>query len=153
MKQYRHTRSARLFNRIVTRLIRWGVPLGPMALLTVPGRKTGIPRSTPIAIAPHANGWRLIAPYGAVHWVRNLRAAGWGTLTVRGSAHKVLAAEVPVDEAGPLLRQALTGAGFFVRRRLMPYFNATTTDGDDAWAKEAFTHPVFILSETTPSDI
>jgi hypothetical protein len=47
-------------------LVRWGVPVGPIVLLTVPTPETGLPRSTPVAVAPHPDGWRLIAPYGAV---------------------------------------------------------------------------------------
>jgi len=151
VNQYRHTWFARLFNRIITRLIRWGVPMGPMALLTVAGRKTGLPRSTPIAVAPHPDGCRLIAPYGAVQWVRNLRAAGTATLTRQGSTRTVAASEVPVDEAGPLLRQSLSETGFMVRRLLSPYFEATLSGDAAAWEAEAITHPVFILQERPES--
>src|SRR2546429_8490393 len=38
------------FNRIVQRLLRLGAFMGPNALLTVRGRRTGQPRSTPVAV-------------------------------------------------------------------------------------------------------
>jgi hypothetical protein len=45
----------------------------PMYLLTVRGRKSGRPRTVPVAIIEH-NGKRYVgSPYGIVDWVRNLR--------------------------------------------------------------------------------
>lgn len=67
---------ARFYNPIVSFLIRLGLPMGPQALLTVHGRKTGLPRTTPVALNPLGAGWRLISVYGRVDWVRNLQAAG-----------------------------------------------------------------------------
>ena len=39
-----------IFNPIARRLLGAGVPLGPNALLTVRGRRTGAPRTTPVAL-------------------------------------------------------------------------------------------------------
>ena len=39
-----------LFNPLARRLLHAGVPLGPNALLTVRGRKSGQPRTTPVAL-------------------------------------------------------------------------------------------------------
>jgi len=39
----------RITNRIVVPLLRLGVPIGPMYLLTVTGRQSGLPRTTPVA--------------------------------------------------------------------------------------------------------
>src|SRR5919201_1013491 len=50
-------------------------------LLTVAGRKSGRPRTTPVTVITDPDGHRwLIAPFGEVNWVRNLRAAGTATL-------------------------------------------------------------------------
>jgi deazaflavin-dependent oxidoreductase (nitroreductase family) len=69
------------FNSIVTRLARAGIPMGPNALLTVRGRKTGEPRTTPVAVVAIGGRRWVQSPFGDVNWVRNLRAVGEGTLT------------------------------------------------------------------------
>jgi hypothetical protein len=45
VKAYRHT-TARFYNGVISRVLRLGLPIGPMALLTVRGRRTGLLRST-----------------------------------------------------------------------------------------------------------
>lgn len=40
----------RIFGRLLEFLLRLGVPLGPNRLVTVPGRKSGLPRTTPLAV-------------------------------------------------------------------------------------------------------
>src|SRR5687768_3045138 len=87
-------RYVTLMNPIARRLLAARVPLGPNALLTVPGRKTGHPRTTPLAIIDYADRRWVWAPWGDVHWVRNLRAAGRATITVRGRREAVEATEL-----------------------------------------------------------
>src|SRR5438270_13923976 len=76
----------RTANIMITALLRAGVKLKgagkyPMYLLTVCGRKSGLPRTVPIAIWEH-NGKRYVGSvYGIVDWVRNLRAAREAVLT------------------------------------------------------------------------
>jgi deazaflavin-dependent oxidoreductase (nitroreductase family) len=60
--------------------------MGSFALLTVRGRKSGKPIETPLAIFVHEGKSYLIASYGIVNWVRNLRAAG-GEATITRSRH------------------------------------------------------------------
>src|SRR5207249_11762621 len=68
-----------IFNPIASRLLRIGTPLGPNALLTVRGRKSGQLRTTPVALVEvHGRRW-VQSPFGDVNWVRNLRAAGEAT--------------------------------------------------------------------------
>jgi deazaflavin-dependent oxidoreductase (nitroreductase family) len=111
-----------VFNPIARFLLGARLPLGPNALLTVRGRSSGEPRSTPVAII-HVDGRRWIwSPWGEVHWVRNLRAAGEATLTVRGRTEAVHAVELDRSERvwffrdvlGPYAR-ALRGGTAFVR--------------------------------------
>ena len=51
----------------------------PNLMLTVPGRKSGIPRTTPLLCVPHQDGWLIAGSYfGGPKmpvWVFNLRAA------------------------------------------------------------------------------
>ena len=75
-KTFRATFGVRFGNAMVTTLLRTGVRMGPMTLLTVRGRKSGQPRTTPVAIVEHEGQRWLISPYGQSDWVRNLRAAG-----------------------------------------------------------------------------
>ena len=87
-------RWVHLFNPIARLLLAAGVPMGPDVLLTVRGRKTGLPRSTPVAVAEIAGRWWLIGPFGEVDWVKKLRAAGHGTLHIRRAREEFTATEL-----------------------------------------------------------
>ena len=108
------------FTPIAKRLLGAGVPMGPNGLITIRGRKRGLPRTTPVAIIA-ASGRRWIwCPWGDVHWVRNLRAAGRATITVRGREEEVRATELDPaqrvaffrDTLGPLARSIPLGVWF-----------------------------------------
>ena len=86
-------------NGLVRRLLRIGMPMGPNTLLTVRGRRSGEPRTVPVAVT-EADGRRfVIGAYGDVHWVRNLRAAGRGELVLDGRPTPVRAVELDRAEA------------------------------------------------------
>ena len=61
------------FGPIAKVVLAAGVPLGPNALITVRGRKSGRPRTTPLAIIEVTGRRWVWAPWGDVQWVRNLR--------------------------------------------------------------------------------
>ncbi len=145
MSGFRPTTSIRIGNRVVTPLIRAGLPMGPMALLTVQGRKSGLPRTTPIAVLIDEAGWRVAAPYGVVDWVKNLRAAGRAVISRRGRKVTVEAEELPAQQAAPVLRESLRQAGPITRRVIGPYFNVTPEAPLADWIVEARQHPVFLL--------
>ena len=86
---YRLTPSRRAANRLVRLLLKLGLMPGPTYLLTVPGRRTGRPLSTPVTLVEEGNARWLVAPYGDVAWVRSARAAGQVTLS-RGSRSETL---------------------------------------------------------------
>src|SRR6186713_316877 len=75
-------------------LLKLGVPLGFNGLITIRGRKSGQPRTTPVAIIDVGGRRWIWAPWGEVNWVRNLRAAGRATLTKRGRKEEVSATEL-----------------------------------------------------------
>ena len=60
---------ALLVNRLVTRLLRAGVPVrifgNPVVLLTVPGRKTGQPRTTLVDLYERGGRRFLVSTHGA----------------------------------------------------------------------------------------
>lgn len=72
-------------------------------ILTVRGRKSGLQRRTTLVILRYEGERYLITPYGNADWVRNLRAAGGGSLRQHGRDEKFTVVEVPVDEREPLL--------------------------------------------------
>ena len=88
-----------LFNPLARRLLHAGVPLGPNALLTVRGRTSGQPRTTPVALVEVKGRRWIIGTFGEVNWVRNLRAAGEATLKVGGGDEEVAADELTAEEA------------------------------------------------------
>ena len=95
------------FNRIARFLIAAGIPMGPNVLITVLGRKTGLPRTTPVTLIENAGRRGLIAPFGEVNWVRNLRAAGHATITAGRRKEEVAAVEPSYPEAVAFIRDVL----------------------------------------------
>src|SRR5579864_2559761 len=95
-----------LFNPIGRRLAAAGL-MGPNILLTVAGRKSGLLRSTPVAMVA-ANGKRwIVGTFGEVAWVLNLRAAKRGAITVKGKLIPVAARELSPTEGGLFFRDVL----------------------------------------------
>jgi deazaflavin-dependent oxidoreductase (nitroreductase family) len=94
-------------NPIARVLLAVGVPMGPNALVTIRGRNSGLPRSTPVAIIAVAGRRWVWSPWGDVHWVRNLRAAGGGTITVRGVTEDIGATELDPAERVAFFRDVL----------------------------------------------
>lgn len=103
----RAPRWVTLFNPIAKTLLRAGVPLGFNGLLTVPGRNSGEPRTTPIAIIDVSGRRWVWAPWGEVNWVQNLRAAARATVTVHGRAEDVRATELDDSERLAFFRDVL----------------------------------------------
>ena len=89
------------FGPIAKALLATGVPMGFNGLITIRGRKSGLPRTTPVAIIEVSGRRWIWAPWGEVHWVRNLRAARFATITVRGRKEEVMATELdPTQRVG-----------------------------------------------------
>jgi deazaflavin-dependent oxidoreductase (nitroreductase family) len=97
----------RAFSPVLKRLLGAGVPLGFNALVTIRGRTSGLPRTTPIAVIEVSGRRWVWAPWGEVHWVRNLRAAGWAAITVRGRSEDVRATELDTAQRVEFFRDIL----------------------------------------------
>lgn len=145
-KTFRATLGLRLGNAAVTALLRAGVRLGGMRLLTVRGRKSGLPRTTPVTIGERDGRQYVIAPYGEVQWVRNVRAAGKAVLRRGRHAEAVRMVELPAADAAPVLKEILGRAPRFLRQ----YFDATPEAPLADFLREARRHPVFLV-EPQPS--
>jgi deazaflavin-dependent oxidoreductase (nitroreductase family) len=113
-------RSVSIFGPILKFLLAHGVPLGFNRLVTIPGRTTGLPRTAAIAVIDIGGRRWVWAPWGEVHWVRNLRAAGRATITRRGRKEEVTATELDATQRveffrgvlGPLARSFPFGVTF-----------------------------------------
>lgn len=102
-------RFLRLFNPLARWMISAGIPTGaPNVLLTVRGRRSGKPRTVPVAMLELDDAWFVHACYGETGWVANLRAAGEATVTRPGGRRvPVRAIELSPEEAGAVLQRAL----------------------------------------------
>ena len=92
-----------MFNPLARRMLGVGIPLGPNALITIRGRKTGVDRTTPVALVEIGGKRWVIGTFGETHWVRNLRAAGHATLTVGRRQEVVGATELGPNCCGRVL--------------------------------------------------
>ncbi len=110
-------------NKLVLAMGRLGVPAGPSQVLTVPGRKSGKPRSTPMTPFDHNGALYTVAGYPGADWAANARAAGVGTLTRGRRARQVRIVELSAGESRPVLRafavKVPVGVGFAKRSGLV----------------------------------
>jgi deazaflavin-dependent oxidoreductase (nitroreductase family) len=140
-KTYRVTFLVRLGNLLATTMASIGLKIGPIQLLTVRGRKSGELRTTPVAVVEQHGKRYLVAAYGVVNWVRNLRAAGEATLTLGRHKEAIRAMELSPEEAAPILKNTLGGGGSFTR----DYFDLTPDSSLQDFEREAVRHPVFLI--------
>ena len=131
----------RMGDALFMALLRAGVKIGTMSLLTVRGRTSGQPHTVPVLLVEQDGERWLVAPYGVVQWVRNIRAAGTATLTRGRRSEAISAAELEAQEAAPLLKQYLLKA-----TAARPYFDATKDSPLEAFEREAARHPVFQIT-------
>jgi deazaflavin-dependent oxidoreductase (nitroreductase family) len=139
-KPYRRSYGRRALNALVRPLARLGLTGPRTHLLTVPGRNTGRPWSTPVSIVANGSERWLVAPYGDRNWVKNARAAGSVELRRGRRRERLAVEELSGDESVPILRE-------YYRQGLVtrPFFNVSLSSPDEEWLAEASRHPVFLL--------
>ena len=137
-RTYRLTPLRRVANVVMRLLLRLGLAPRTTMLLTVPGRRSGTPRSTPVTLVEEDGQRWLVAPYGAVGWVHNARAAGQVELSRGRYSETVRLKELAPEAAAPVLKA-------YVERVPItrPYFDAAPDAPLAAFAAEAPKHPVF----------
>ena len=91
-------------NRVVILLQRLGLPLGTMHVLSVPGRRSGQMRRTPVSLLTVDGKRYLVGGLITADWVKNARAAGWGILRYGRKTERVGLVELPEEERAPILR-------------------------------------------------
>jgi deazaflavin-dependent oxidoreductase (nitroreductase family) len=152
MRQPFHmTGGLRVVSTLITTLLRLGVPVGPAVLLSVRGRTSGRIYTIPVELVQTGGTRYLVAAFGDVSWVRNLRAAGQAYLTRRRRTEAIAVVELGAKEAAPILKQFLKESQrvSFIK----PYFHVTPHSSLADFEQEALYHPVFrIVSAARRSD-
>jgi deazaflavin-dependent oxidoreductase (nitroreductase family) len=139
-RPYRKSYWRRVLNALVRPLARLGLTGPRTHLLTVVGRRSGTPWSTPVSIVEERGERWLVAPYGDRNWVKNARAAGWVELRRGRRSERLGVEELTPDQAMPVLRRY-----YELGRVTRPFFDVSLESSDDEWLAEAPSHPVFRL--------
>jgi deazaflavin-dependent oxidoreductase (nitroreductase family) len=139
-RPYRKSLWRRALNAVVRPLARAGLTGPRTHLLTVPGRRTGRPWSTPVSIVEQDGARWLVAPYGDRNWVQNARAAGTVELRRGRRREQLDVEELSAVEAVPVLRRY-----YELGRTTRPFFDVRVDSPDEEWLAEAPRHPVFRL--------
>ena len=78
----------------------------PNLMLTVKGRKSGVPRTTPLLYVPYGDDFLIAGSYfGGPNmpvWVANVRAADEVSVMVRGTTYRAIPREIPDEERQPI---------------------------------------------------
>jgi hypothetical protein len=146
-EEARLPRWLKLANPVIVALQRRGAVIGTMRLLSVPGRKSGQLRTTPVSPLMVEGERYIIAGLEDADWVKNARVAGWGILARGRDQERVNLVELPLRERGPVLREfprkVPRGVQFF--RQL--YGISGTPEAFEALAPRC---PVFRVEEAEP---
>ena len=91
-------------NKVMIAVQKLGIPTGPAMVLTVPGRNSGQPRSTPMTPFEFHGSLYVVAGYPGADWAANARAAGTGTLSRGRRSRRMKIVELTPEQARPVLR-------------------------------------------------
>ena len=94
----------KLFNPVIIVLQRLGVAVGTMRLLSVPGRKSGKLRTTPVSPLTVDGKRYIVAGLEESDWVKNVRTSGWAILARGRKQERVILVELSPEERAPILR-------------------------------------------------
>jgi len=137
-------------SRLNTLLLRAGMPIGTQHVLTIRGRTSGRPRSTPVSVVT-LDGARYVVSGEGLAWVKNARAAGRGEIQRGGNRETVRLSELATTQRGPILRafwhQVPHGRPFVAR--LFGLASDATADDFEAAAPRC---PVFRLDAVPSMD-
>ena len=143
-KPYRDSLWRRALNALVRPAARLGLTPGTY-LLTVRGRVSGKPWSTPVLVVEDGDTRWLVAPYGERNWVKNARAAGEVELRRGRKRRRYGVEELEPTAAVPVLQRYYRHPLALVTH---PYFGVSRSSSAEDWLAEAPRHPVFRLHPT-----
>ncbi len=136
-KQYELTFGRRMGNRIVAIMAK--ANKGPSWELTTTGRTSGERRKVMVTPVTVDGTEYLVAPYGAVSWVLNLRALDRATLQRGRATSRVKAIEIEGEEAGRALAKYYKETEKYVAAYFDLAKNPTIVD----FTRVVADHPVF----------
>lgn len=139
-RTYKLGLTRKLANWIIRTLLRLGLGPARTYLLVVRGRKTGRLYETPVTLVEEPGDRWLVAPYGEVGWVRNVRAAKRVTLRRGARSESLGVTELDPREAAPVLRRYIREVAI-----TRPFFDAKPDSPLEEFVAEAPRHPVFRL--------
>ncbi|HEV7666130.1 MAG TPA: nitroreductase family deazaflavin-dependent oxidoreductase [Chloroflexota bacterium] len=141
-KQFEYSLVFKVGNAVQRALLALGISLNGTTLITVAGRKTGQPHSTPITMIEYEGQRYVQSPFGNVNWVRNLRAAGKATLSW-GRRHEVITVtELTPEQAAPVIKSIVGSAPKMIRE----YFDVTAESSLEDFIRDAPKHAVFAIN-------
>ena len=133
-----------VFNKLVAALTRSGVSVMGSRVLEVKGRKSGLPRRTPVNLLVLDGQEYLVSPRGESEWVRNARAADGRLDLLLGSKRRSYRGEELPDDARKV--QVLRAYLKRWKAEVGVFFEGVGPDSTDEQL-QAITHkhPVFLL--------
>lgn len=137
----------RMLNAVFSCLVRVGVIPGAH-LVSVPGRKSGVMRTTPVFVLRYEGHRWLVAGFEQADWVKNLRAAGWCVLIHDRRQERVAVIEVEEPEVRAPLLQAFVRRAPGGKRGFTIQVDASLS----AFMAIAQEHPVFRIVEQTTAE-
>ena len=119
--------------------------MGPVHLLTVAGRRTGNPQTTPVSPVQYDGERWLIAGWADADWVKNLRASGCAALTKGARIERIRVVEVAPKQGAAALRAFVQerGGGRYA-------FGLDPDTPLESFEREVESHPIFRIVEVTP---
>ncbi len=140
-QQFEYTFVFKAGNLFMRTMLVFGISLNGTTLITVPGRKSGRPHSTPITMVEFDGQRYVQSPFGNVNWVRNLRAAGQATLSWGRRQETIIATELSPEQAAPVIKSMLPHAP----KMIQDYFDVTPESSLEEIIRDAPNHAVFAI--------
>ena len=99
--------TRRVFNPLMGWMTKMGISMWGSRVLSVPGRTSGIARTTPVNVLTIGDDRYLVAPRGEAQWVKNVRVAGGCSLSVGRRREQVRLVEIADADKPEILRSYL----------------------------------------------
>ncbi|HEY4606865.1 MAG TPA: nitroreductase/quinone reductase family protein [Acidimicrobiia bacterium] len=141
-KQYEVNDSTRRIARLTSWMARRGI--GRTEILTTTGRASGELRPVPVSPIEVGGVEYVVAPYGLVGWVRNVRANPTATLRHGSGERHVSLQEMSPAEAAPVVAAYHAREGYARR-----YMDVPDNPSLEDFARAGDRFPVFKVVTTT----
>jgi deazaflavin-dependent oxidoreductase (nitroreductase family) len=136
-----------VLNQTIVALTKMGVSLRGSRTLEVRGRKSGLPRRTPVNLLNLGGRQYLVAPRGETDWVRNVRADDGKLDLLLGSRRQHYRAKELSDADKTEVLRAYLKAW---KAEVGIFFDGVGPDStDDQFRSIAHKHPVFLIEQAS----